>query len=55
MSYALSLETLQIDVAGSRFGYQISPEDRAGFMKLIAERCNLLAAKGEDLIRREML
>ncbi len=51
MSYALSLETLQIDVAGSRFGYQISPEDRAGFMKLIAERCNLLAEKGEDLFR----
>ena len=50
MSYALSLRALQIDVEGSRLGYQISPEDRSGFMAAITERCGHLVAEGEDLV-----
>jgi len=52
MSYALSLRALQVDVEGSRIGYQISPEDRSGFMAAIAERCGHLVAEGEDLVSR---
>ena len=52
MSYALSLRALQIDVEGSRLGYQISPEDRSGFMAAITERCGHLVAEGEDLVSR---
>ncbi len=52
MSYALSLKAFQIDVEGSRIGYQISPEDRNGFMAAIGERCGHLVAKGEDLVSR---
>ncbi len=52
MSYALSLKALQIDVQGSRLGYQISPEDRSGFMAAVGERCGHLVVKGEDLASR---
>ncbi len=52
MSYALSLKAMQIDMDGSRIGYRVSPEDRAGFMRLIAERCGHLVDEGGDLVRR---
>ena len=50
LSYALSLQSIQIDVEGSRMGYQISPRDRQGFMRMIAERCGQLVWEGEDLV-----
>jgi hypothetical protein len=52
MSYALCLKTLKIDVPGFPDRHQIWPEDRAGFVQLIAERCEHLVEKGEELIRR---
>lgn len=54
MSCALSLTSIQIDVAGSRFGYQISPEDRQGFMRVIAERCGHLVWEEGDLVQRSV-
>jgi len=51
MSYALSLRSIQIDVEGSRSGYQVSPQDREGFMQLIAERCGHLRWQGQDLVQ----
>ena len=51
LSYALSLQSIQIDVEGSRLGYQISPKDREGFMAMTAERCGWLRWEGGDLVK----
>ncbi len=52
MSYSLSLKGIQLEVEGSRLGYQFSPRDRSGFMTAIARRCPHLEVQGADLICR---
>ena len=52
MSYALSLRSLQIDVAGSSIGYRVSPQDPTAFVAALAERCPQLSYSGADLVAR---
>ncbi len=52
LSFAFSWDVLQIDIESSKLGYQVSPQDRRGFVAAIAKRCGHLAVQGEDLVPR---
>ncbi len=52
LSFAFSLECLQIDVANSELGYRISPLKRLEFLRALARRCHHLNLKGEELVSK---
>jgi len=52
LSFAFSRDALQIDVKSSKLGYQVSPQDRRGFVDALAKRCHHLMVHGEGLVPR---
>ena len=53
VSFALSWNTLCIDVGGARMGYMVSPQDRSGFLNTLAGHCPHLELRGGELVSRE--
>jgi hypothetical protein len=52
LSFAFSQDALQIDIESSKLGYQVSPQDRRGFVAALAKRCDHLTVQGEGLVPR---
>ncbi len=52
LSFAFSMDCLQIDVADSKLGYRISPLKRLEFLRALARRCHHLNLKGEELVSK---
>ncbi len=51
VNFAMSRENiLQVNVRDARLGYRISPADRAGFIRALAQACSHLVYSGDDLI-----
>jgi hypothetical protein len=50
ISFAFSLNTLEVRTSGSRLNYRIAPEERSAFMAALKERCPQLRMRGEELI-----
>jgi hypothetical protein len=50
-NFAMSRDNvLQVNIRGARSGYRISPADRAGFIRALAQACPHLVSSGDDLI-----
>lgn len=53
VNFAMSRENiLQVNVQGSRLGYRISPADRDGFIRALAQACPHLERVGSELVLR---
>lgn len=54
VNFAMSRENiLQVNVRGARLGYRISPVDREGFIRALAQACPHLENAGGELVARE--
>jgi hypothetical protein len=54
VNFAMSRENiLQVNVRGSKLGYRISPADRDGFIRALAQACPHLEHVGGQLVIRE--
>jgi hypothetical protein len=54
VNFAMSRENiLQVNVQGSRLGYRISPMDRGGFIRALAQACPHLEHVGQRLVLRD--
>jgi hypothetical protein len=54
LSFAFSMDCLQIDVAGSSLGYRISPKNQHLFLSAMAKRCDHLTLQGQELIPKQI-
>jgi hypothetical protein len=50
LSFAFSMNCLQIDVAGSWLGYRVSPKERRRFLLALANRCDHLVLQDQELV-----
>ena len=50
LSFAFSMDCLQIDVAGSKLGFRVSPREQEKFLHALASRCDHLDLKGRELV-----
>lgn len=50
MSFAFSMDCLQIDVAGSWGGFRVSPKERRRFLSILAAYCNQLQLENHQLV-----
>ena len=50
LSFAFSRDCLQIDVEGSKLGFRISPEEQYGFLSALANKCNHLILRRQELV-----
>lgn len=53
LSFAFSLDCLQIDVSGFPLGYRISPKERQGFLLALGNRCDHLVLVDQELMLRK--
>jgi len=53
VSFAFSMDCLQIDVNDSKLGYRISPREQDKFLIALANRCEQLVLSNHELVSRD--
>ena len=53
LSFAFSMDCLQIDVPGSFLGYRVSPKERREFLSALENRCDHLQLQDQELVLKD--
>jgi hypothetical protein len=53
LSFAFSMDCLQIDVVDSSLGFRVSPNEQRRFLLALANRCDHLVLQGQELVLRD--
>ena len=53
LSFAFSRDCLQIDVAGSKLGFRVSPREQERFLQALASCCEHMVFNGRELVFKD--